>query len=146
MAGGGLRPLTKVEGWPNALGVTLLGCVLLGGGCFVVLGTYLPERFDLFHAAVWQQVGFAVALGVILAVIAACQRARGESLREIGWRRPTTRLALVLGVTLGVLYLAGSYVGARETLPGTNVFEVRWERFVLAPKNGRMGERENGRM
>jgi membrane protease YdiL (CAAX protease family) len=115
------------------LGLTLLGCLLLGFGCFILLGRYLPTRMDLFHAAVWQQVGFAVALGVIFAVIVIWQRARGSSLAELGWAAPTTVPALVLAVLLGIAYLTGSCFGARFVLRGVDVLEFNWVRVVLAP-------------
>jgi membrane protease YdiL (CAAX protease family) len=128
-----LRPLPLLIAWRNALTITLLGCLLLGLGCFVVLGNYLPKRLPLIEAAVIQQIGFAVALGIILGAIVWWQRARGESLRELGWQRPTTRPALILGVLLGGLYLWGSYFGARYVLPGENVLAPTWTRLALAP-------------
>ena len=119
--------------WRNALAMTLLGCVLLGLGCFVVLGHYLPRRFPLWEAAVIQQIGFGVALGIILATIALWQSSRGESLADLGWCRPTTRLATALGVLLGGLYLGGSYFGAQYVLSGENVLAFSWTRLALAP-------------
>src|SRR5262245_24842628 len=130
---GGVRPPSKLQAWRNALAITALGCVLLGLGCFVMLGRYLPERMDLFQAAAWLQVGFAVALAVILAVIVGWQRARGSSVAELGWRKPTTPLALALGVLLGVAFLWVSYFGARRLLPGVDVTEFNWVRLALAP-------------
>ena len=84
-------------------------------------------------AAIWQQIGFGVALGLILVVIAAIQRTRGESLRELGWTRPTSLTALVLAVALGGLYLWGCYFGAKYVLPGENVLAFHWIRLTLAP-------------
>src|SRR5262245_58885082 len=80
-----LLPLTSWQAWRNCLSITLLGCLLLGLGCFVGLGTLLPKHLPLWEAAVCQQVGFAVALGLILAVVALVQHRRGESLTELGW-------------------------------------------------------------
>jgi membrane protease YdiL (CAAX protease family) len=88
---------------------------------------------DLFYAAVWQQLGFAVALAAILLIICSWQRARGSGLRELGWRRPTRRLAVALAVLLGVAYLGGSYCGAQYVLPGVDVAEFHWFRLFLAP-------------
>jgi hypothetical protein len=64
-----IAPVSKRRAWLNALLITLLGCLLLGLGCFVVLGHYLPRRMTLFHAAVVQQLGFALAFAVIFVVI-----------------------------------------------------------------------------
>jgi membrane protease YdiL (CAAX protease family) len=123
----------KLTAWRNALAITLLGCLLLGLGCFVLLGKFLLARMDLFRAAVCQQIGFGVSLAIILTVIVLWQRARGLSLRELGWRRPTSRLALALGVLLGAAYIAGSYFGARYVLRGVDVTEFHWARVALAP-------------
>ncbi len=126
-------PQSKLRAWRNALAITLLGCVLLGLGCFVLLGRFLRTRMDLFHAAVWQQIGFSVALAVILLIIVVCQRSRGSTLSELGWRKPTTRLAMVLAILLGLGYLGGSYFGAQHVLPGVDVTEFLWVRLLLAP-------------
>jgi hypothetical protein len=119
--------------WRNAFAITLLGCLLPGLGCFVLLGRVLPARMDLFHAAVWQEIGFGVAMAIILAVIVWWQRARGLTLRELGWRQPASPAALIGGVLLGVLYLWGSYFGAHYVLPGVNVLEFSWVRLALVP-------------
>lgn len=128
-----LTPLTHFQAWRNCLAITLLGCLLLGLGCFVGLGTFLPQRLTLFEAAVGQQIGFAVGLGLILLVIVLIQHWRGESLRELGWRRPTTATDLVLAILLGGLYLSGSYFGAKHVLPGENVLAWHGARLFLAP-------------
>jgi membrane protease YdiL (CAAX protease family) len=125
--------LSKFRAWRNALAITLLGCVLLGIGGFILLGTYLPERMNLFQAAVWQAVGFGLALAVILIIIVAWQRARGSSLAELGWGRRTTPLAVTLSVLLGMAYLWGSYFGAQYILPGVDVTEFSLVRLALAP-------------
>ena len=119
--------------WRNAIAITLLGVVVAGLGCFVWLAGYLRPRFDLFHAAAWLQVGFTVALVIIFAVIVLWQRARGLSLADLGWGRPTTRLALALAVALAVAYLYGSYFGARFVLRKVDVLELSWVRFALIP-------------
>lgn len=124
---------SPLHSWLRALAITLLGCLLLGLGCFVVLGTILPQRMNLYSAAVWQQLCFAVALAAILAIIILWQRARGSSLAELGWGKPTTTIALTLGVLLGAAYITGSYFGARHVLPGVNALEFHWIRLVLAP-------------
>lgn len=133
-----LEPQSKLSAWTNALAITLLGCLLGGLGCFVWLGNELRRRvgageLDLFHAAVYWELGFGIVMAVILIVIVLRQRARGASLKELGWGRPTTPLALILAVVLGALYLAGSAFGAQHLLPGTNVLELNTVRVALVP-------------
>jgi membrane protease YdiL (CAAX protease family) len=55
------------------------------------------------------------------------------SLAELGWRKPTTPLALFLAVLLGVAYIGGSYMGAQAILRGVDVIELNWTRVALAP-------------
>src|SRR5262249_52440206 len=125
-------PLSKLVAWRNALAMTLLGC-LMGWACFVVLGSYLRTHWELMQAAILQQVGFSVALGIILAVIVVWQRVRGLSLKELGWRKPTTMTAMVLALLLGALYISGLWFGAAAVLKGVDVAEFNWTRVALAP-------------
>jgi membrane protease YdiL (CAAX protease family) len=133
-----IQPLCGLRAWGNALAVTLLGCLLGGLACFVLLGGYLwrlidAGHLDLIHAAAWWEGAFTLAMAVILGVIVVWQRTRGSGLAELGWGQPTTPLALALAVLLGVAYLAGSYFGARRLLPGVDVIQLSWVRFALAP-------------
>jgi membrane protease YdiL (CAAX protease family) len=132
------RPLSKLHAWGNALVITLLGCLLAGAGCFLLLGNYLrqqvdSQQLDLLQAAVWWEVGFTMAMAIILGVIIVWQRARGSSLRELGWGRPASTLAIVLAVLLGAAYLSGCYFGARFVLRGVDVMELSWMRVALVP-------------
>ncbi|HEV3255918.1 MAG TPA: CPBP family intramembrane glutamic endopeptidase [Gemmataceae bacterium] len=135
---GGVRPPSKWHAWGNALAITLLGLLVGGLGCFFLLGNYLlreiaAERLDLLHAGIWWEIGFTVGMVVILFILIPWQRARGTTLADVGWGRPTTPLALVLAVLLGTAFLCGSYFGARRLLPGVDVMEMSWVRLVLAP-------------
>jgi len=134
----GLQPPSKLRAWGNALAITLLSGLVGGFGCFILLANYLlsevdAQRLDLFHAAVWWQVGFAVALAFLLGAVILWQRVRGSSLVELGWGRPTTSLALVLAVLLGALFLVANYFGAKRLLPGVDVTELSWVRLGLVP-------------
>ncbi len=125
--------LSTYTAWRNALAITLLGIVVVGLGCFVWLAGYLRPRFDLFHAAAWLQVGFSLASAIIFAVIVLWQRARGLSLADLGWGRPTTKLALALAIVFAAAYLYGSYFGAHYVLRNVDVLELNRVRFVLIP-------------
>ncbi len=132
-AGRWSSPTTALDAWRNALGVTLLGCLLPGLGCFGFLASYLSERLDLLAAAIWLEVGFAVAFGLILGLIVLWQRSHGESLRELGWLRPTTVPAIAVGLLFGIAWLAFSYLGASRAMPAVDVTSLAWFRVVLAP-------------
>ena len=83
-------------------------------------------RDDLVFAAFLLSIGFAVLIGCVVIGIVLWQRAHGETLSDLGWRRPTTRTALVLGVVYGVAWAALSY--AR----GGNPAMWTWERLPMA--------------
>ena len=72
-------------------------------------------------------------MAFLLGVVFLWQRSRGESLAELGWGRATTRLALILAVLLGVLFLVANYFGAKRLLPGVDVLELSWVRVGLIP-------------
>jgi membrane protease YdiL (CAAX protease family) len=126
------KAVSKLIAWRNAMSMTLMGC-LLGWFGFVFLANYLPKHFAPFEAAVWLQIGFAAALVIVQVIIVVWQRSRSSSLAELGWRRPTTPTALVIGFVLGVLYIWGCYFGARSILKGVDVTEITWIRLALAP-------------
>jgi membrane protease YdiL (CAAX protease family) len=129
---------SKFAAWTKALAITLLGCLLGGFGCFLLAGRYLLRQVNahemtLFQAAVRWEIAFTVAMALILAVIVVWQRAHGWGLKELGWRRPTTPLALVLALLLGAAFLSGNYMSAHFLLPGVDVLELNWTRVALAP-------------
>ncbi len=117
----------------NASAITLLGCSLFGLLCFVLLGGELSRRMNRYRAAIWLEVCFAIAAVFAFVYIVVWQRRRGSSLAELGWGRPTTRLALALAVILGVAYTSFAYFGAQHLLPGVDVTQFTWARFLLAP-------------
>ena len=99
----------RTEGIRNALAITVVGILLLGLVCFKLLAPALRDRLPLLHAAVWLEIAFASALGLILGMIWLWERKHRRSLRDLGWAQPSTRLAWVLAVVMGGAYLFGSY-------------------------------------
>ncbi len=128
-----VQPLSPLKGWRNALGVTVLGCLIIGLANFMLLAGYLAKAVkDLQLAALLLDIGFAIGMAIILGLIVFWQRSHGETLAELGWRKPTTPLAIILGVVVGVLWLALSYLGAMHLLPHSNFFAITWIRIVMA--------------
>ncbi|OAI52679.1 hypothetical protein AYO47_01170 [Planctomyces sp. SCGC AG-212-M04] len=134
-SGVSIEPAARRASLRPAIGIWLLGCLLVGVGCFVLIGKRLVRSEDPLLAAVWWQLSFAVALAVILAAIVRIQSRRGETLSAIGWRKSTSKLWFGAGVMLGVLYAMGVYAGIHESpaMKGVNPFELHWVRFVLIP-------------
>ncbi len=121
--------------WRNALLIWLLGCVILGCGCFVAAGRALQAWPSRFWAAVCWQLSFAVGLSAILAAIVFLQRSRGLSLSSVGWRKPSTKTTIAIGIGLGLLYTLGVYAGILNDprMKDVNPFDLHWVRFALIP-------------
>ncbi len=117
--------------WRNAAVITLLGCLVIGFGNFVLAAGYLVRRLSLMRGAFWLSVSFAISFGLILAVIAVWQRAHGESLKDLGWRAPTNVMAVLLSTALGLIWVAFSYSGAPVLLPNMNFWELSWIRLMM---------------
>jgi membrane protease YdiL (CAAX protease family) len=128
-------PPSTRSAWVSAIGVWLLGCVLLGLGCFVVVGGQLRMMTDKLWSAVYWQLCFAIALAIVLAAVIVANRVQGTTLADIGWRKPTSSTAIVFGVILGGLYVAGVYAGILNdpSMKHMNPFAMHWVRFALIP-------------
>jgi membrane protease YdiL (CAAX protease family) len=113
--------------WRNAIGmfVVLWLVGLLGFGWLAqLLATSL--RDDLVLASFWLSLGFAALIAIVVIGVVAWQRAHGEALIDLGWRRPTPRTAVVLGVVYGVAWAALSYARGGSPAAWT------WERAPMA--------------
>ncbi|MEO3871320.1 hypothetical protein ABGB18_21110 [Nonomuraea sp. B12E4] len=62
---------------------------------------------------------------VVIGVVVGWQQARGETLRHLGWRVPTRKIAIVVGILYGAL-------GAAELRTGRRHFTMPWQRPVMA--------------
>jgi Type II CAAX prenyl endopeptidase Rce1-like len=119
--------ISALIAWRNALGIAALLWLVVGLANLGFLARFLATtmRHQLLLAALLLDIGFAVAIGVVVAAIVLWQHAHGESLSELGWRRPTTRPAVTLAVAFGALWVALSY--AR----GGNPLAITWERPLM---------------
>jgi hypothetical protein len=113
--------------WRNALGIVVLLWLVVGLANLGFLAHFLATtlRHRLLLAALLLDIGFAVAIGLVVAAIVLWQHAHGESLSALGWRRPTTPLAMALAVPFGALWVWLSY--AR----GGNPLAITWERPLM---------------
>ncbi|MDQ6660268.1 MAG: CPBP family intramembrane metalloprotease [Chloroflexota bacterium] len=128
------RSLPPLIAWRNALGITLLGWFLLGLLNFCLLANYLAStlRNDLLLASFLLSVGFTVSAAIIVTLIIFWQRRHGETLADLGWRRPTTVLAIVVAVIYGALWTALSYYGQIGHGEGS-FLAITWERVLMIP-------------
>ena len=123
--------LTPSLAWRNAIGITMLGCLILGLGNFVLLVEYLARTTTLVTGALLLSVSFAMSFALILALIILWQRAHGETLKDLGWGWPSRGIAISLSIVLGLGWTGFSYSGAAYLLPSTDFFEISWIRIVM---------------
>lgn len=126
---------TTASGWREAVTAWSVGCLVLGVGGFVVCGRWLRASPDRFWAGVYWQLAFAAGLAITQTYIVWRLKQRGESLRHIGWRAPTSRKAIAAGVLLGVWYSSGVIAGILhdDLMAGINPFAFHWVRLALIP-------------
>ncbi len=140
--------IARVTAWRNAGAIWLAACAVLGFGCFVFAGDQLHAWPDRFWAAVVWQLVFGVALAALLLGTIAWERAQELSLRDVGWRKPTSRTALALGMVFGALYVSGVYAGILNdpAMQGVDPFALPGIRFALIPLGISMGIAEEALM
>ena len=128
-----LPPITSSSShWVRVIGIWLLTCLLFGLGGFVLAGNYFKHWGDHFWAAVYWEVVFVASLMPILALIHWIQRRRGEGLAELGWLKPTRKLAIALTLWLLVSYLIGMSMGVHYVLKDS-LLRFHWVRIALLP-------------
>jgi Type II CAAX prenyl endopeptidase Rce1-like len=123
--------LSPLIAWRNALGVVVLLWLLLGLGNFGVITNYFASTMstNLLLASFYLDVSFGISAAVIVGLIVLWQRKHGETLRDLGWRRPTTVTAIIIGIIYGVLWVMLSYV--REPDPVQSFLALSWERPLM---------------
>jgi membrane protease YdiL (CAAX protease family) len=117
--------------WRNVLGATVVGWLIIALPNFAFLSTYLARTFshDLVLASFYLDLGFLVSTVIVIGLVYWWQRAHGETLADLGWRRPTRIWVIIKAVIYGALWTATFYVS-----PGHLSFlAFPWERFIMAP-------------
>ena len=124
------RTLPPLIAWRNALGITILLWLVLGLANFCLLTNYLAATMphQVLLASFYLDLSFTVAVVIIIGCIILWQRRHGETLADLGWRRPTTKTAIIIGVIYGLLWVALSY--ARPE-PGAGPLVWSWERPIM---------------
>jgi len=107
---------SKLIVWRNIGILTLMFCMLYGLPNLVIMASYLPKRMDLHSAAVWTAVGLGSSGLILLIAIKIWLRRTKQSMKDLGWGKPTTAAALVLGVLfafalLGLCYMNNKRLG-----------------------------------
>jgi membrane protease YdiL (CAAX protease family) len=100
--------------WRNICILTLMFCLLYGLPNLVILASYLPKRMDLHSAAVWTAVGLGLSGLILLIAIMIWLRRTKQSLKDLGWGKPTSASALVLGVLFAFALLGLCYTNNKR--------------------------------
>ncbi len=125
------RTLSPLIAWRNVLGATVFAWLFLALPNFGFLTDYLARTMknDLLLASLYLDLGFFVSAIIAIAVVYWWQRAHGETLADLGWRRPTTPGAIIAAIIFGALFASSFYFA-----PGHLSFlAFPWERFIMAP-------------
>jgi membrane protease YdiL (CAAX protease family) len=109
-------PMAPMTAWMRVAGAILLSCLLIGYPNFVIVTHRLAGTADLERGALVFLVIYAVCVAAVVGLLLLWGRSYSPSLREMGWRKPSTPLALVLSALLGAAWLALSLAGAHFAL------------------------------
>lgn len=112
--------------WLRTLGMAAVLWLVMGVACFGVGASAIHARFGTsVHAAFLLDMLFAVACLALTAITVWWLRRTGSTVADLGWRRPTTRAALVAAVVFGVLWTALSYSA------GGDPWDLSWQRIPM---------------
>jgi membrane protease YdiL (CAAX protease family) len=125
------RTLPPLLAWRNVLGATIIGWLVIALPNFGFLTDYLARTMknDLLLASLFLDLGFFVSTAIVIGLVFWWQHAHAETLADLGWRRPTTRTAMIIAVIYGALWTASFYIGPNSS----SVLAFPWERFIMAP-------------
>ncbi len=112
--------------WGRALGMTAVLWLVLGLGCFGFGASYVHDNAGVdVQAAFLLDIVFVAGFLVVTAITLVWHRRTGGTLADLGWRRPTTTSALVVGVVFGVLWAALTFARGGDPLA------MPWQRWPM---------------
>lgn len=115
----------------NLLVVSTL-LILLVGPCFGPVAKYLASHLALRVATGWLTLVFFLPLGLVLVITFRLMKQHGQALADLGWRQPSSWLALVLGTLMGILWGAFGVLGFLQFDPTADPFEFSLFRIFTA--------------
>jgi membrane protease YdiL (CAAX protease family) len=106
--------------------------LLLVGPLFSPVPVLLIMNMDIRAATSWQVGLFLVPFAIILGVMLSWMRRNQRTLADLGWRQPTTRLAIISGAVLGLFWGVLGTFSYLQFNPEANLFELSLFRLFTA--------------
>ena len=127
-------PRAEARRTSNKLFLVVLSVLLivLVGPLFGPVPVLLLNAMEIRPATGWQVALFLVPFSLILAVMLGWMRRNGRTLADLGWRQPTTLLAIVLGTLLGVFWAVLGTFSYLQFNPDANLMELSLLRLFTA--------------
>lgn len=120
------QTLPAAVAWRNVVLMAALLWLVVGIGGLNLAAVAVARRFGpTVEGAFVLDLVFGVGAAIIIAAVVATQRRRGETIRDLGWGRPTRPVALVVAVVFGALWAAASYARGGDPLALT------WQRPIM---------------
>ncbi len=110
--------------------------LVLVGPLFGPVPFYLVKTMEIRAATAVQVVLFPIPFGIIFGVALAWMRRNQRSMAGLGWRQPSTPLAIVLGIALGLFWGVLGTFSYLQFNPTANVFELSLLRLFTALVGG----------
>jgi len=126
---------SRSQTWRNVFIAIVLSCLIIGLPNFVFLPRYLSNEVDLRTGAAWFLTLYAVCVAVVMIFVLVWSRRNNSTLAELGWGKPTTILAVILGVVFGLAWLGFGLFGAGFALKDKvdlNIAEINLFRVAMA--------------
>ncbi len=114
--------------------LALISILLLGlvGPCFGPLLRYLASRLPLRPATGWLILVFLIAILMVIAVMRIRMWQDQQTFAELGWRQPSRRLAITLGLLMGLIWGSLGVMGFLRLQPTADPFEFSLFRLYTA--------------
>lgn len=110
--------------------------ILIIGPLFGPIPYLLAQDTDIRTATSILMVGFYVTYGIVFGIMLRWMARDGDTFADLGWRQPTTRWGIGLGLLVGVLWGVLGATGYLQFDENADLLEVSLFRVVIALAGG----------
>lgn len=111
----GTARIPATRAWFNVAVLTAGAVLVIGVPNFVLIPAAVAGR-PLPEGSLWFLTTYAGCVAVLTALTLTWWRRTGRTLGDLGWGRPTTRVAVIGGVLFGLLWVGFSLMGVASVL------------------------------